>query len=147
MEKTLMNRKLIRFDDEAATKEEVIARITQMMERDGRLLDRQGYEADVLLRESQASTAVGFLTATPHAKSEFVKIPALSFIRLKQPLKWDGQEDVLLVFQVAVPARGQGDRHLEILAALFRKLVHDEFRIALLKAATAEEVLTLVGKL
>ena len=54
---------------------------------------------------------------------------------------------VSLVFQVAVPAQGQGDRHLEILAALFRKLIHDDFREDLMRADTIEKVLELVGEL
>jgi len=66
---------------------------------------------------------------------------------LKKPLKWDDQEEVELIFQVAVPSEGQGDRHLEILAGLFRKLIYDEFRDALLKADTCEKVLDLVGEL
>jgi len=117
------------------------------MKADDRLLDWQGYEKDVLFRESQASTAVGFMTATPHAKSASVKVPSLAFMRLKQPMQWDDNEKVSLVFQVAVPAQGQGDRHLEILAALFRKLIHDDFREDLMRADTIEKVLELVGEL
>lgn len=147
MVKPLMTKELIQFDVEAATKKEIIAGMAQLMEQDGRLIDRQGYEQDVLFREALSSTAVGFLTATPHAKSDSVEIPSLAFMRMKQPLKWDNKEEVSLVFQVAVPAQGQGERHLEILAALFRKLIHDEFRDKLLKAVSADEVLALIGEL
>jgi len=147
MERQLMTEELIQFDVEAGSREEVIAKMTQLMKADDRLLDWQGYEKDVLFRESQASTAVGFMTATPHAKSASVKVPSLAFMRLKQPMQWDDNEKVSLVFQVAVPAQGQGDRHLEILAALFRKLIHDDFREDLMRADTIEKVLELVGEL
>ncbi len=147
MEKQLMTKELIQFDVEVQNREEVIAKMSDLMEQDERLIDRAGYEKDVLFRESQSSTAVGFLTATPHAKSDFVRVPSLSFMRLKTPLQWDENEVVSLVFQVAVPAEGQGDRHLEILAALFRKLIHDEFRDDLLKADSVEKVLALIGEL
>ncbi|WP_333649344.1 PTS sugar transporter subunit IIA [Lacrimispora sp.] len=148
MEKELMSPALIMFDMAAKTKEEVISQMSCLLEADERLLDRNGYEQDVLIREGQASTSVGFLTATPHAKSAHVKCPSLAFARLCQPIKWDGtEEEVSLVFQVAVPLEGQGDRHLEILAGLFRKLIYDEFREELLNADTKEEISVLIGEL
>ncbi|MDR7810400.1 PTS sugar transporter subunit IIA [Lacrimispora sp.] len=147
MEKPLMSKELIVFDMEAESREEVIEQLAALMEQNDRLLNKTGYEQDVLTREEQASTAVGFLTATPHAKSGHVKYPSLTFARLKKPLNWDDQEEVELIFQVAVPSEGQGDRHLEILAGLFRKLIYDEFRDALLKADTSDKVLELVGEL
>lgn len=148
MEPKLMSGELILFDMVAETREDVISQMADLMDTNGRLLDRNGYEQDVLAREAQASTSVGFLTATPHAKSACVGVPSLAFARLHHPIQWDGgEEEVSLVFQVAVPAEGQGDRHLEILAGLFRKLVYDEFRDALLMADTKEKVLELVGEL
>ncbi len=150
MERELMSQSIIMFDMVAQTKEEVISQMTSLMDADQRLLDRSGYEQDVLTREGQASTAVGFLTATPHAKSDHVKCPSLAFARLKEPICWEGEEGeetVSMVFQVGVPAENQGDRHLEILAGLFRKLIYDEFREELLNADSKEKILELVGKL
>ncbi|MCD8018988.1 MAG: fructose PTS transporter subunit IIA [Clostridiales bacterium] len=149
MEANLMTKELIQFDMAAESKEEVIAQMSDMMNADGRLLNRDGYEKDVLAREAQDSTAVGFLAATPHAKSAHVSVPSLTFARLRHPIKWDKEsdEEVSLVFQVAVPADGKGERHLEILAGLFRKLIYDEFRDALMLAETKEKVLELIGEL
>ncbi|MFT4107014.1 MAG: PTS sugar transporter subunit IIA [Lacrimispora sp.] len=148
MEKELMSQAIIVFDMVAKNKEEVISQMSCLMGADGRLLDLNGYEQDVLKREGQASTCVGFLTATPHAKSNHVKCPSLAFARLSEPICWDcEEEEVSLVFQVAVPAEGQGDRHLEILAGLFRKLIYDDFREELLNADTKETVLGLIGEL
>lgn len=149
MESELMTRGLVLFDMEADSREEVISKMADLMNTDGRLLDRNGYETDVLTREAQSSTSVGFLTATPHAKSDYVEVPSLAFARLKKPIAWDkdSKEEVSLVFQVAVPLKAQGDRHLEILAGLFRKLIYDEFRAELLRADTKERVLELIGSL
>lgn len=147
MEKELMSQAIIVFDMTAQSREEVISQMSDMMDADQRLLDRNGYEQDVMAREKQSSTAVGFLTSTPHAKSVHVKYPSLAFARLKKPIRWDDGEEVSLVFQVAVPAEGQGDRHLEILSGLFRKLIYDEFREELLSADTKEKVMKLVGEL
>ena len=54
------------------------------------------------------------------------------------------QARVQMVFQIAVPDPGQGDKHLEILAKLSRKIIHDDFREQLMNAANEKEVLELI---
>lgn len=146
MAKELMSNEIVMFDVEASSKEEIIDIISEAMDRDGRLNDKDGYVADVIKREAGSSTAVGFMVATPHAKSVHVKEPSLAFLKLRNAIKWDSEETVQMVFQIGVPSPGQGDRHLEILSALFRNLVHDDFREKLSAATTAEEVIALVGQ-
>ena len=141
----LMSRSLVLLDVEASSKEEVIRHIANVMEEDGRLIDKTGYVGDVEKREQDSSTAVGYMVATPHAKSVHVKEPSLAFLRLKQPILWDGVEDVQVIFQIAVPSPGQGDKHLENLAMLFRRLVHEEFQEEIKSVRTPEEVMTLLG--
>ena len=55
------------------------------------------------------------------------------------------ETDVTMIFQLAVPCTGAGDLHLQILAALSRKLIYDEFRDQIAAAASAEEILALIG--
>lgn len=143
--KELMSKEIVMFDVEAGSAEEVIRIIADAMEADGRLIDKEGYIADVMKREASSSTAVGFSVATPHSKSTHVQEPSLAFVRLKNKIKWDDTEDVDMVFQIGVPSPGQGDRHLEILAGLFRKIVHDDFREQLAALKTADEVINLIG--
>lgn len=145
MAKELMNEAIVMFDVEANSAEEVIRLIADAMDKDDRLSDKEGYVADVLAREASSSTAVGFSVATPHSKSVHVKEPSLAFVRLAKPMKWDDSEEVDMVFQIGVPSPGQGDRHLEILAGLFRKVMHDDFREQLANAKTADEVINLIG--
>ena len=147
MAKELMSSAIVTFDAEADSAEEVIKLIAESMDKDGRLIDKDGYVKDVLAREASSSTAVGFSVATPHAKSVHVKEPSLAFVRLAHPIKWDDSEEVSMVFQIAVPSPGQGDRHLEILAGLFRKIMHDDFREKLLAANSAEEIIAVIGSI
>lgn len=79
MEKKLMSDAIVMFDVEAESAEEIIRRIADMMDEDGRLIDKEGYVADVMAREASSSTAVGFSVATPHSKSVHVKEPSLAF--------------------------------------------------------------------
>ena len=133
-----MSKEIVMFDVDAKDRDEVINLIADAM-------DKEGYVADVMKREAGSSTAVGFSVATPHSKSVHVKEPSLAFVRLSHPMKWDDSEEVELVFQIGVPSPGQGDRHLEILAGLFRKVMHDDFREKLFSAKTADEVIELIG--
>ncbi|MFQ9516272.1 MAG: PTS sugar transporter subunit IIA [Eubacterium sp.] len=145
MAKELMSNEIVMFDVEADSAEEVIRMIADAMEADHRLIDKEGYIADVMKREESSSTAVGFSVATPHSKSVHVKEPSLAFARLKKKMKWIDSEEVEIIFQIGVPSPGTGDRHLEILAGLFRKIMHDDFREQLAKAETADEIIRLIG--
>ena len=51
----------------------------------------------------------------------------------------------LSLIHISVPCTGAGDLHLQILAALSRKLIYDEFRDQIAAAASAEEILALIG--
>lgn len=145
MTKELIAKEIIMFDVEASTKEEIINIIAEAMMKDCRVNNKNGYIEDIIKRERVSSTAVGFLIATPHAKSVYVNEPSLAFIKLKNPIKWDDEEMVQIVFQIGVPSPGQGERHLEILSTLFRRIVKKDFRDKLSKVETADDVIALVG--
>ena len=63
-----MSKEIVMFDVDAKDRDEVINLIADAMDKDGRLIDKEGYVADVLAREASSSTAVGFSVATPHSK-------------------------------------------------------------------------------
>ena len=55
MAKELMNEAIVMFDVEANSAEEVIRLIADAMDKDDRLIDKEGYVADVLVeRQAQA---------------------------------------------------------------------------------------------
>ena len=136
---------LICLDVEAESKEDVIHLLAEKLDKAGRLNDKDEYIAEVFKREETYATGVGFSVATPHAKTDAVKTASVAFARLKKAIHWDDEDDVTLIFQLAVPCTGAGDLHLQILAALSRKLIYDEFRDQIAAAASAEEILALIG--
>lgn len=144
MDKKLLSEGIVVFDLEVKSKREAICKIADMLERDGRLYCKEKYIEDVWEREVSSSTAVGFLVATPHAKSCHVKYPSLAFAKLKNPIQWDDNEKVQIIFQIGVPSPGQGDYHLEIISKIFRNLVHDEFIETLLNAKNKEDIIQLL---
>ena len=136
---------LICLDVEAESKEDVIRLLAEKLDKAGRLNDKDEYIAEVFKREETYATGVGFSVATPHAKTDAVKTASVAFARLKKAIHWDDEDDVTMIFQLAVPCTGAGDLHLQILAALSRKLIYDEFRDQIAAAASAEEILALTG--
>ena len=136
---------LVCLDVEAESKEDVIRLLAEKLDRAGRLNDRETYIAEVFKREETYATGVGFSVATPHAKTDAVKTASVAFARLKKAIHWDEDDDVTMIFQLAVPCTGAGGLHLQILAALSRKLIYDEFRDQIAAAASAEEILALIG--
>jgi fructose PTS system EIIA component len=128
---------------EAPTRDNVVRQLTERLKQQGVVTDVEGYLKDVEEREKLGSTAIGFDVAIPHAKSESVTQPAVAFARLSRSIYWndDGEDTVRLVFLIAVPREKAGNEHLQILAALSRKLMHAEVRNRLMQAETEEEVL------
>jgi PTS system fructose-specific IIA component len=140
----LVDPQLVLFDVEADSKEQVIRALSERLLQMGRVSDLEGYVSAVLEREGTSSTAVGFSLATPHAKSEFVAEATIGFARLSKELAWDDEESVRLVFLIAVPLKDKGDRHLRILAKLFRKFVDEDFRSTISEATSAAEIVALI---
>ena len=139
----LIDNAFVMFDLEADSAEEVIRKMADVMEQNDRLIDKEMYVADVLQREKVSGTAVGFSVAT----SEGVKYETLAFAHLKKPIVWDGREEVSIIFMIGVPSPAAGNRHLEILASLFRKVIYDDFREKLVEAKKPEEIVSLLEAL
>ena len=142
----VLSKELICLDAEAESKEAVIRLLADRLDRAGRLADKEEYIRQVFKREETYATGVGFSVATPHAKTDAVKAASVAFARLKKEIYWDEEDNVTMIFQLAVPETGAGDRHLQILAALSRKLIDDDFREQIQRAETPEEILALVGE-
>lgn len=147
---SIFTEELVVLDLEADTKEEVIRALAEKMDEAGRLNSLEGYIEGVLAREKEYATAIGFNVATPHALVEAVKTASVCFATLSKPIKWSDNEDdeeVDLIFQIAIPSVAEGNTHLRILATLSRKLMREQFRDSLRAAKTTQDVLTLIGEL
>jgi PTS system fructose-specific IIA component len=160
----LINENLIHLDIELNTKEEVIKALTQIVLKENRLSSYESctalleertpicnetkdycYETflkNVLDREELSTTGIGFGIAIPHGKCCAVAEPTVVFARLKKSIDWqslDG-EPVEAVFLLAVPNSSASNEHLRILAALARKLMHDDFKEMLFTAQDKNEL-------
>lgn len=133
---------LVSLHRDLPDKSAVLELLAQTFTGAGRAAEREGILADLLSREEEISTAMGFGFAIPHAKSGVANRASVAYVGLEQPIQWSGEE-VSQVLSIIVP-EGGADDHLKILAELARKLVDEEFRERLSAAATAEEVVDLL---
>lgn len=139
----LFKEETVRIPLEAKTKTECIEKMAGWLLEAGALTDKESYIETVLRREQQGTTGIGFKVAIPHGKSKSVKEPCLAFARLKEPVQWqslDG-DPVSLVFLIAVPEKQAGTEHLQILAAISRKLIHEEFRDQLMNVQSYQDLI------
>jgi PTS system galactitol-specific IIA component len=141
----LLQPSLVFLDLEFANKEEALNHLAQQMVKQG--FAKESYPEAILLREITFPT--GLQTnicgvAIPHTDPIHVKLEAVSFSRLRQPVHFqmmgmnDQQVSVSLIFMLAIKeAHGQ----LEMLQELTSIFQNQDRLKALLQATSAQEAL------
>ncbi|MFT4245116.1 MAG: PTS sugar transporter subunit IIA [Micrococcaceae bacterium] len=130
----------------AKTKEEAIPELLELVEKSGKVTN-----ADIMLKatwdfEKQMSTGIGDGVAVPQSKSSGISETVVAFAKSQDGIQWDNfhKERVRLLFIIATPESVSSIQNLEILAALSRKLIDDDFRYQLFLAKTKEETLNML---
>lgn len=143
----IVNKNLIKLNINNSNKEEIIKILANLINAENRLNNYDEYLEEVLNRERLASTGIGYGIAIPHGKCRAVEVPTVAVGRASQGIPWDSLDDnpVQVVFLLAVPEEAASDQHLRILAALSRKLVHEQFRNELFNSVDEEELLQLLS--
>jgi PTS system fructose-specific IIA component len=137
---------LVDLDLSATDRHEATRALAERLRSAGRVTDLDGFLADVRAREAQMPTGIEGGIGIPHARSAHVTEPTLGFGRSAAGVDFgaaDGPAD--LIFLIAAP-EGGGAEHMNILASLARRLVHDSFREALRTAPDPEAVVNLIEK-
>jgi fructose-specific phosphotransferase system IIA component len=134
---------LVALDLEVAGQWAAIDALADLLDKDGRLSDRDAYAEAVYAREKETGgTAMEMGIAIPHAKSAGVSQAGVAFGRTSTPLDY-GEERADLIFLIAAP-EGEHDLHVTVLQQLARRLVHESFRTSLREASSPEEVVELM---
>lgn len=143
--KELIHLGLIELNLSSTTKDGVIRELADILDKNRRLSDLEGFIDDIYDRESIVSTGIGYQIAIPHAKSVHVTFPSVVFGRKDEGIVYDSMDGDIakLFFMIAMPEEGINS-HLKVLAMLSRKLMHEDFRESLKEARTKEEVLALI---
>lgn len=142
--KEITGNNLILLDIVCKSREEVIKILANKLNQDGRIDNIESYIHEVLHREEIYSTAVGFNVAIPHGKCEAVNTTSIAFARLSSEIPWGDEENVSIIFLLAVPSSEAGNKHLDIMASLSRRLIHEEYRKKIRIAQRPEDIVCLI---
>ena len=146
MSTPLITPDLVAVDLAAADRDDATRHLIGLLAAAGRVTDAEGFHADVRAREAQMATGMPGGIGLPHARSAHVTAPSLAIGRLTQGVDWGAPDGpATLVFLIAAPDTGGGD-HLQILAALARRLVHESFKTSLREAPDAAAVAEIVTR-
>lgn len=142
----LLHPELIKIPMTASTKKDAIRELADLMAANGYLNNQDEYLMEVYKREALGSTGVGMSIAIPHGKSKAVNEPCVAYGYSEPGIDFQASDGPAhLIFLIAVPEKAD-NQHLKILAQLSRRLMHQEVREELRKAATAQEVLQALGE-
>lgn len=146
---TLTNKNLVTLDLEAKSKAEVIEKLVNQLDHQGVLESKEEFLKAVLDREKLSPTGLEEGLAIPHGKSTAVKKATFAIARLKTPIEdWesiDEDNEVTLVFLLAIPKSEQGDTHIEVLTKLTSLFIQEGFIDKLQKAKTENEIINILG--
>lgn len=122
--------KNIFFNIEGDTKENILLFISIQAKELGICDDQEGLLKDLNIRESEISTGLQDGFAIPHARSAYVKEPAIMFLKTKQELPWEtfDKSNVRYIFSLLVPIENENNTHLQMLSTLATCLMEDSFR-------------------
>lgn len=142
----VINENLIMLELKGLTREEVILELTDLLHKNGVICSKVDFVEEVKKRESLGTTAIGMGIAIPHGKCGSVIKPAVAFGRSSSGISWESMDGdpVRMVFMLAVPESGAGNQHLQLLAMLSRKLIHDDFRKGLMEARDKNQLLSML---
>ncbi|MDA0386396.1 PTS 2-O-a-mannosyl-D-glycerate transporter subunit IIABC [Vibrio parahaemolyticus] len=144
---SLTNPSLINLQTTFESRDAAIRALAEQLDQQGKLNSKEDYLQAVFAREEQGPTALGEGLAVPHGKTDAVKEAAFAVATLKQDLKWQGldeDEDVNLIFLIAIPNAEAGSTHMHLLTELTTTLVDDDVREAVLNATTVEQIFSLL---
>lgn len=145
--KDFLDKKAIKPNLESRTKEEVLEELTTLIEKTGKVSDREEFLGVVREREELGSTGIGYSIAIPHARSSGIKSLVGAFGISKKGIDFDAldKEPVYLFFMLAAPKDAGGD-YLKALAIISRFLRRRKSRQFLMKAETVKEIEKIIKK-
>lgn len=145
MLKKLIQKKCICLNLKSETKADIINELVTLLDKAGKLNDKELYKEEILNREAQSSTGLEEGIAIPHAKTAAVKTPAIAIGISQQGIDYqslDGKPTKLF-FMIAA-AEGANDTHIEVLSKLSTILLEDEVRENILNARTKDEIISIL---
>lgn len=143
----LLDRKSIQISGSPKSKDEAIRQMGDLMERSGKLNDKNEYVRGLFKREEESTTAVGEGIAIPHYKGSAVNTPGLAAMVVKNGVDFDSidGEPVKLIFAIAAPDVKE-NVHLDVLSKLSVLMMNEDFSKELIGSKSVDEFISVIDK-
>lgn len=143
----LLDRKSITISGSPKNKEEAIRQMADLMNRSGKLNNKEEYVKGLFAREEESTTAVGEGIAIPHYKGSAVNTPGLAAMVIKNGVDFDSidGEPVKLIFAIAAP-NVKENVHLDVLSKLSVLMMNEGFISGLTSAKSVDEFIDVINK-
>lgn len=141
----MTGKNLIMLDLNVCTKEEAIKLLIDKLYSEGVVSSKKEFFNTVMERELHSPTGLEKGLAIPHGKCESVNKAAFAVARLNNKISnWesiDENNEVDLIFLLAIPKAEEGSTHLKLLSELSVSLMNEEFYNSLRTAKDSKEFL------
>lgn len=146
--KTINKLVLLEGNEVVLSKEEAIKKLADKLEEGGFLTSCNEFLESVYSREEIAPTTVGYGIGLPHGKGRCVKESVVAFMRVKNPILWNIQDDekVKIIFMLAVSEEEGKGTHNDILVELSKKILDSNFRNRIENSNSIEEIVRLINE-
>lgn len=143
----LLKRESVELFGSAASKQEALDKLIQLMVKQGNIADPEEYRKKVFARETEGSTGVGEGVAIPHAKTSAVTRPGLAFMRCADGVEFDSLDGqpAKLFFLIAAPDT-KDNVHLDVLSRLSTLLMDPDFIDGIMAVDSVDGLYDLIGK-
>jgi fructose-specific phosphotransferase system IIA component len=131
----------VRVPIRATEKRAVITELIDVLAETGGLVDRDAALDAVLKREAERTTGIGYGLAIPHGKSEGCNKLVMAAGKPAEPVDFQSLDQRPVTFVVLlVSPPDQTGPHIQALAKISRLMNIEEFRDAVTKASSADEL-------
>ena len=140
----LISSDVVRVPIKAVTKTEIIRELVDVLDKAGKIKDKESVYSAVLARENMGSTGLEKGIAIPHAKTDKVNTLTLAIGIAPDGVDFDsldGNPSTLFFLLLAQP--DQSGPHIEALSEIARLTRSASFSRLLLNTKTADEVVEL----
>ena len=143
----IVKKLVVLSNEENLSKDEVIKLLATKLLEAGYLNDYEEYLNSVYKREEIAATTVGYGIGLPHGKGACVKESVVAFMRVKNPVLWNLQENekVKVIFMLAVSEKDGQVLHNDTLVELSKKILNEKFREKIETSNNIEEIVQLIN--
>jgi len=140
--KDIIKKENILLNINANSKLDAFNALAESLEKTGIVTNKELFIKEVLNREEEGGTGIGFGIAIPHGKSKYVTEASVAVGKITGNILYESIDDepIYIMFMIAVPMQNNNE-HLKILSMLSRKFMDKDFRNTLKKANSKDEIM------